>query len=164
MFNAAFDRLVSACAWLATAMLIAILLMYWIEIFSRYFMNSPTSWASDMTAFTLCAAIFLMMPEITRSGGHVAVTLLTDMLPGRSGVLARCAIACAGAFACAFAAWISFGANLEQYFGEIATVSTIAVPKYWISGFITFGLLVSGVEFLRQGLGVRAFSAASSIG
>lgn len=163
-FDAILHSVTRASAFLATLGLIAILLMYWIEIFSRYFLNSPTSWAGDMTAFTLCAAIFLMMPEITRTGGHVAVTLLTDLLPVRAGTAARRAIALTGAIVCAFAAYISLGANLNQYFGEIATVSTIAVPKWMISGFITYGLALSALEFLNQGLGRRGFAAVSSIG
>ncbi|MBM3606917.1 MAG: TRAP transporter small permease [Alphaproteobacteria bacterium] len=164
LFHDGLDRIITAGSWLATAALVGVLLMYWIEIFLRYFMNAPTSWASDFTAFTLCAAIFLMMPEITRTGGHVAVTLLTDLLPQGPAIFAKRLIALAGAFACLFAAYISLLSNISQFTGDISTVSTIAVPKWWISSFITFGLAVSALEFLRQGFGARQFSAATSIG
>ncbi len=158
------DGLISLSAQLATAALIAVLLMYWFEIFSRYFLNAPTAWASDMTAFTLCAAIFLMMPEITRTGGHVAVTLLTDLLPQASGAVVRRLIALTGACVCCVAAYISLESNISQFVDDITTVSTIAVPKWMISAFITYGLTLSAIEFLRQGLGARQFATASSIG
>lgn len=138
--------------------------MYSIEIFARYFLNAPTTWANDYIVFTLCAAIFLMMPEITRSGGHVAVTLLTDMLPEGSRNTARRIIAAAGVFVCAFAAYISLEANINQYVNDLQTVTTIQAPKWMITVFITYGLSVSALEFLRQALSSEPPASATSIG
>ena len=92
-YERALDAVIEASAIVATIGLGAIVVMYCIEIFSRYFLNAPTTWANDFIVFTLCAAIFVMMPEITRSGGHVAVTLLTDLMPEKFSP--RCA-PCAG--------------------------------------------------------------------
>ena len=138
--------------------------MYSIEIFSRYFLNAPTTWANDFIVFTLCASIFLMMPEITRSGGHVAVTLLTDLLPGGARNNARRVLAFAGFCVCAFAAYISWQANVNQYINDLQTVTTIQAPKWLITGFITYGLGVSALEFLRQSVSAEPPASATTIG
>lgn len=164
MFGRLLDLLIEASAIAATAGLAAIVVMYSIEIFSRYFLNAPTTWANDFIVFTLCASIFLMMPEITRSGGHVAVTLLTDLLPVRLRLAARRLLALIGCGVCLFAAYISLQANINQYVNDLQTVTTIQAPKWMVTVFITYGLLVSAMELLRQGLWVEPPASATSIG
>ena len=166
--HAWYDRvlniLVEISAIVATLGLAAIVVMYSIEIFSRYFLNAPTTWANDLIVFTLCASIFLMMPEITRSGGHVAVTLLTDSLPHEAQHTARRIITFFGFGVCLFAAYISLQANLEQYFEGLETVTTITTPKWLITMFITYGLFVSALEFLHQTLVGKPVASATVIG
>ena len=158
------EKLTAFSAVVATIGLGAIVVMYCIEIFSRYFLNAPTTWANDYIVFTLCASIFLMMPEITRNGGHVAVTLLTDMLPEGARNTARRILAFTGCLVCVFACYISLQANINQYVNDLQTVTTIQAPKWMITVFITFGLGVSALEFLRQALSSRPPASAASIG
>lgn len=163
-YGRSLDWLIEASAIVATIGLGGIVVMYCIEIFSRYFLNAPTTWANDYIVFTLCAAIFLMMPEITRSGGHVAVTLLTDMLPDRARQHARRILAFVGCGVCVVAAYISLQSNINQYVQDLQTVTTIQAPKWMITGFITYGLAVSALEFLRQALSAEPPASATSIG
>jgi C4-dicarboxylate transporter, DctQ subunit len=158
------DWLIETSAVLATIGLGAIVIMYSIEIFSRYFLNAPTTWANDFIVFTLCASIFLMMPEITRSGGHVAVTLFTDLLPEAARNTARRLLVFTGFGVCAFAAWISLEANLNQYINDLQTVTTIQAPKWMITMFVTYGLAVSALEFLRQAMSTAPPGSATAIG
>jgi C4-dicarboxylate transporter DctQ subunit len=163
-----YDRLLNGLiefsAIFATIGLAAIVIMYSIEIFSRYFLNAPTTWASDFIVFTLCASIFMMMPEITRSGGHVAVTLLTDLLPVGGRMTARRVIAFTGFCVCTFAAYISLQENIRQYVEGLTTITTITTPKWMITIFITYGLAVSALEFLRQTISAEPPSSAATIG
>ena len=50
------------------------------EVVSRYFFNAPTIWASPFASYGLCAAIFLAMPELTRTSSHIALNFLNDAL------------------------------------------------------------------------------------
>lgn len=163
-FNRILDGLIEGSAIAGTVGLAAIVVMYSVEIFSRYFLNAPTTWANDFIVFTLCAAIFLMMPEITRSGGHVAVTLLTDMLPAGARNSARRILAFTGSLVCFFATYISLQSNITQYVNDLQTVTTITAPKWAITGFITYGLFVSALEFLRQSISAEPPASATSIG
>lgn len=164
VFAKVLHGLIETSAILATIGLGAIVVMYSIEIFSRYFLNAPTTWANDFIVFTLCASIFLMMPEITRTGGHVAVTLVTDILPENARGNARRVLALIGFAVCLFAAWISLQANVRQYVSGLTTVTTITAPKWMITVFITYGLGVSALEFLRQAFTARPPSSATTIG
>lgn len=163
-YNRLLNLLIEISAIIATIGLGAIVVMYSIEIFSRYFLNAPTTWASDFIVFTLCASIFMMMPEITRSGGHVAVTLLTDLLPERGKLHVRRALAFAGFCVCLFAAYISLQENVRQYVDDLTTITTITAPKWMITVFITYGLGVSALEFLRQTISAEPPSSATVIG
>ena len=163
-YDRVLDMLIEFSATIATLGLAAIVVMYSIEIFSRYFLNAPTTWANDFIVFTLCASIFLMMPEITRSGGHVAVTLLTDSLPVAAQNGARRILTLFGSGVCLFAAYISLQANLEQYFQGLETVTTITTPKWLITMYITYGLFVSALEFLRQTIAGKPAASATLIG
>jgi len=163
-YDRALDGVIGLCAILATVGLGSIVVMYCIEIFARYFLNAPTIWANDFIVFVLCISIFLMMPEITRSGGHVAVTLLIDNLPRRAQPTARRIIAVVGAAVCLAAAYISLDSNVTQYTQDLRTVTTIAAPKWAITAFITFGLALSALAFLRQALAGEPPANAATIG
>ena len=50
------------------------------EVVARYFFNAPTIWASPFASYGLCAAIFLAMPELTRTSSHISLNFLDDAL------------------------------------------------------------------------------------
>lgn len=134
-----------ACGTTALALIVAI---YAYEVTMRYFFLAPTMWASDFVAFLLLVSVFLVMPWLTREGGHVAVTLVPDMLPETAGMLLLRAGFLAGAVACFWAGWISFQENLVLFERGTATLSTVRIPKWTLVVFITYGFMNSGIYFL----------------
>ena len=60
--------------------LAVIVVSFCYEVVSRYFFNAPTIWASPFASYGLCAAIFLAMPELTRTSSHIALNFLNDAL------------------------------------------------------------------------------------
>src|SRR5215213_5761786 len=68
----------------ATALLGAIFLTYCLEVVLRYVLNSPTSWSGEFISYGQCASVFLVMPILTKAGGHVAITIIIDQLPPRA--------------------------------------------------------------------------------
>jgi TRAP-type C4-dicarboxylate transport system permease small subunit len=120
-------------------------------------------WANAFVSYFLCAAIFLAVPELTRRRAHVAINLLLDRLsPARAAVLNRI-IRAAGAAACLLATWITANATLDQFFLGIDTISTYPVPKWCVSIFIPYGMLSSGLYFLRELLNDDAGGGTASI-
>jgi len=149
MLCALHDRVSSAAAALAAIGLILIVSFYVYEVITRYLFDSPTSWVSDFVSYLLCISVFLALPKVTRDRGHVAVTILVDILPDKVAGVIHSMISLIGFLCLGFAAWISYGENLRQFAKNIETLAIVAVPQWWISGFITFGLAFSAFYMLR---------------
>jgi TRAP-type C4-dicarboxylate transport system permease small subunit len=147
------DALTSASFATAACVLGGIAASFCYEVTARYFFSAPTSWANAFVSYLLCAAIFLAVPELTRRRAHVAINLLLDRLsPPNARALNRL-ISTAGAAACLLATWISANATLEQIGLGIETISAYPIPKWWVSIFIPYGMLSSGLYFMRHLLG-----------
>ncbi len=143
------DHLTLAAAVLAAIGLISIVTFYVYEVVTRYFFNSPTAWVSDFVSYFLCISVFLALPKVTKDKGHVAVTILVDIMPTKLAGYFHTAISLIG-FAClGFAAWISLQENVRQYTKSIDTLAIISIPQWWVSSFITFGLALSAIYMLR---------------
>jgi C4-dicarboxylate transporter DctQ subunit len=150
---------VTRISFAASAIILALIaISFSYEVVARYFFGAPTSWANAFVAYFLCASIFLAAPELTRRRVHVAVTILADRAsPGLRAALHRVILA-AGAGACLLATWITANATADQFAMGIDTISAYPVPKWLVSIFIPYGMLSSGLYFLRDltGDGFRA--------
>ena len=67
--------------YLGGATLCGIVVCFWIEVVARYFFNAPTLWSSSIVAYCLCLSASLAMPELARTRGHIAISVLQDSLP-----------------------------------------------------------------------------------
>src|SRR4029450_9794728 len=129
----------------ATVLLGIIFLTYCLEVVLRYLLNSPTSWSGELISYAQCASVFLVMPLLTKVGGHVAATV-SWFLYFISAVV------------CLMVAWFGLDENLRQYIDNVRLMRVHAVPQWWVSSFITYGFLMSAIHYLRQ-LDFRNFSA-----
>jgi len=144
------DRLTAAGFACAAGFVGIISVSFWYEVVSRYFFSSPTIWAYAVASYALCAMIFLAMPAMSKQGAHICVSYLVDKLPSeRRRNLAKLILLVAAlmCFACAF---IAAQETWRQYVQQIETISGFPVPKWWVSIFIPYGMLVSAFHFLRQ--------------
>ena len=142
------NKLTTLGVVIASGALMFIVIAYCYEVVARYFFDQPTLWASDLVAVLLFFSIFLMIPEVTRSGGHVSVTLLEDHLAERSNDRLSSVLTLISAATCFAVAWISGVENVRQYVYEITTISVYPLPKWILSSAVTYGFGLSGVQFL----------------
>lgn len=155
------DRLTQLGVQLAMIGLALIVASYIIEVVLRYGFDSPTRWSADLVSYLLLFITFMALPQVTNSGGHVAVTVLLERLsPSRQQVAAR-VIAVCGLIVCLFLTWISIGETLRQVNGNVLMMSANPIPKAWISVWIVYGLGSSAIYFLRSAIWPPA-SASSS--
>lgn len=136
----------------ASVALIAV--CFWYEVIARYFFNAPTPWAYDVASFALCPTIFLSVPEMARRNAHVTVSYLADTLPAQVRMPLSSAVLLAAAVICLVGAWITGAETWRQYLRGVETITAIPISKWWISIFIPYGLLNSGLHFLRQFAGI----------
>ena len=129
-----------------------IVFAYSYEVVSRYFFAAPTWWANEMVSYALCIGCFLMMPEVTRTNGHVAVTLIIDTMPRSQTIrLVRLIHLCAFA-TCAVVAWISLDENIRQVVEDVHLMKVRPIPQIYISAWMTYGFASSAVYFFRMAL------------
>ncbi len=145
----AHDGLTDVSFQFAKLCLAIIVFAYCYEVAARYLFNAPTWWADEAVSYSLCIGIFTMMPHVTREKGHVAVTLLVDLLSPARARLVYWFIYLLGFLACAAAAWISLDENIRQVVKEIQLMKVEPLPKYWISTWITYGFASSALYYLR---------------
>jgi C4-dicarboxylate transporter DctQ subunit len=142
------DALTWICFIVGATALGAIVVIYAFEVISRYAFGAPTMWASDFVSFLLLISVFFTAPWLTREGGHVAVTILPDMVPALRDFIVGVGFM-VSASVCLWAAWISFGESLYLFNRGTSTLTTIRIPKWILLAFITYGLLNTGLYFIR---------------
>ena len=106
-------------AVLASLALAAIVVSYSFEVVSRYVFSAPTWWSAELVSYLLCIMTFTMMPYVTATRGHVAVTILVDALPDTLRGGATRTLALIGALACA-AMTVQFNTVSRRGLGSIA--------------------------------------------
>jgi C4-dicarboxylate transporter, DctQ subunit len=132
--------------------LASILLLTLKEVAMRYFFNAPTTWANDVNQWFFALAIMLALPEITRTNGHIAISVLIDRLPHTKKNIACRVIAILSFLMCLAAFYISGVETLRQYQFGITTMWVSPIPKWWISSVIPFSFMLMALQFLRSGI------------
>lgn len=144
-----FDVLLLAGAGFAGLGLGLIVSAYTYEVIARYLFNAPTWWSSELVAYLLCIMTFTMMPYVTATRAHVAVTIFLDYLNPRNKAVAERMIWIAGFIACAAMTWFAGGETLRQFTRNIQMMAAQPIPKWWISVWIVLGFALSALAFLR---------------
>jgi len=144
------DALTQLGIVLSAVLLGLITAFYTLEVVLRYLFNAPTTWTDEAISYSLCMAVFLAMPHVTKIGGHVAVTIVVDKTTPRIARAVSWVIYLIAFVICAIGTWISLDENIRQYVQEVFLMRVHPIPKWWISSFITFGFAMSALHFLRK--------------
>lgn len=76
------STLENALAGVASIVLLVIMFTTAADVFLRYVMNQPLSWAFDlMTLYLILSVFFLSFSYTLRRGEHLAVTFFSDRMP-----------------------------------------------------------------------------------
>ncbi len=122
------------------------------EVIKRYFFNAPTNWSNDLNQWLFALTVMLVLPELARSNGNVAITIVIERLShGKGAVLLR-VIAFICSLICFLASYVTLMEAIRQYQSGISTLWINPIPKWWISAVIPFGFGLSALQFLRLGL------------
>ncbi len=78
-------------AWIVAFLVVPMLFVMIWEIVMRYFFNSPSQWAYEISLFIFGAYIVLGGAYTHLSGGHVNVDIIWGQLSPRGRAASRCA-------------------------------------------------------------------------
>lgn len=145
----AHDALTKFGFTLSKACLVVIVTTYTYETVARYFFASPSQWSNEIVGYALCVGLFLAMPDLTRRKGHIAITFVLEALPLAAARRLRQALHLVSGLVCLLVAWISLQENIRQVVNDVMMVQIEPIPKVWLSAWITYGFLNSGLHFLR---------------
>lgn len=132
--------------------LLAITMLYCMEIVLRYAFGSPTLWSRDTITYLLCGMLMLAAPQVARRNTHVAITIFVDSLPDRIRGAVESTLALSTAIISGGVAWITAQETIRLMTSNILTLGTIAIPKWWISAFIPIGFALVSLQFLSFAL------------
>ena len=79
----AWDSLLNGLAYFAGLLVVTVTFSVLYEIVARYFFNSPTIWAVDLTEYSLVYITFLGTPWVLRDHAHTRVELVVERLRPR---------------------------------------------------------------------------------
>lgn len=139
---------INRVAFFAGAAVIAsIAAVYCYEVGARYFFNAPTEWANAVGGFMLSIGTFLVIPEVTRRGTHVAVDVLLHELKGAVRRWLGVVLMLVSALLCGIACVVTALEAYRQMVEGINIMSTIIVPKWCLTVFMPFGFLGAAYYF-----------------
>src|SRR5215510_4014917 len=115
----AHDWLTHVSYVIATLLLGVIFIEYCAEVVLRYVLNAPTSWGLELVSYSQCISVFLVMPLITKTGGHIAITLLVERLPPRAAGILSWILYFVSAVICALGTWIAWDETFRQFVQDV---------------------------------------------
>lgn len=155
----AFDAVNRMCFLFGAALIASIAAIYCYEVGARYLFNAPTEWSGLVASLIFSVGTFLVIPEVTRRGSHVAVDILLHELRGPARKWLGRFLMAVSAGLCGVACAVTAVEAHRQIVEDISIMSTLIVPKWWVTVFMPFGFAGAAVYFLRaaarQGEGMQ---------
>ncbi|HZE60490.1 MAG TPA: TRAP transporter small permease [Burkholderiales bacterium] len=129
----------------ASALLLAMMLLTFVDVVARYLFNRPIRGAFELTELTLLVLIFAGLPLVSHGDEHVTMDFIDRMLPPRAvAVLIRAVHAIVAAIFF-FLTWqMIIKANRIGGYGDTTDVLRIPVGPfvYFMAGMILLTALV----------------------
>ena len=112
----AIDRISETCG-LAVAVLMPVMVcVLFTEVFSRYVLRNPTSWAQESAIFMFAGIGLLAGADVMRKKAHISVDVLYVLMPRRARIVVDLMVGLV----------IFFFLGLVIYYGGKATVDAFA--------------------------------------
>ncbi|MCX7961843.1 MAG: TRAP transporter small permease [Burkholderiales bacterium] len=140
----------------ASAILVAMMLLTFVDVVARYLFNSPLRGGFEVTELLLLVLIFAGLPLASRADEHVTMDFIDRLLPGRGRALVARAVqaACAAVmFFLAWQMWIKAG-KIAGY-GDTTDVLRIRIAPfaYFMAAMIFLAGLVHLYKVFAPGTG-----------
>ncbi|KMK64845.1 TRAP transporter large permease subunit [Puniceibacterium sp. IMCC21224] len=135
------DRITEATGVLSALALLVMTCIVCFEIFSRYVLNEPTYWGSDIATYLLVGMTFLGLAKAQRSGDHVQVELLITNINGESRRGLEHLTNWLGLTFVLFTGWQMAAFNWSEYVNGTRDWGLLGTPQWIPELFVTLGYI-----------------------
>ncbi|MDP3883493.1 TRAP transporter small permease [Hydrogenophaga sp.] len=140
LYVAAMDRLYLACIWAAGVAIVCMSLIIPWGVFTRYVLGTGSQWPEPIAILLMMVFTFIGAAAAYRANAHIAVTMLTDVLPPPLRALSAWFVDGCMAAACAFVTW--YGTRLS-----LGTMGQSISELPWLPVGVTYAALPLGSLF-----------------
>lgn len=127
------DRVYVACVWAAGAAITLMCVIIPWGVFTRYLLGTGSSWPEPIAILLMMVFTFIGAAAAYRANAHIAVTMLTDVLPRPLQVAAEIAVDLLMVVACGFVAWYGGRLALETMGQSVAELPWLPVGVTYAS-------------------------------
>ena len=121
------DALYLAAIWVAGAAIFVMSLIIPWGVFTRYVLGTGSQWPEPIAILLMMVFTFIGAACAYRAGGHIAVTLLTEQLPGVLQRLMGWVVDALMALAAGFVAWYGMRLSVATWGQSISELSWLPV-------------------------------------
>jgi TRAP-type C4-dicarboxylate transport system permease small subunit len=133
----AMDRLYTACIWFAGAAIICMSLIIPWGVFTRYVLGTGSQWPEPIAILLMVVFTFIGAAATYRSGGDIAVAMLTDRLSGVPRSVLAVVVNLTMAVICLFVVW--YGTKLS-----LGTMGQTISELPWLPVGVTYAPIPIG--------------------
>ncbi|CAM4025817.1 TRAP transporter large permease subunit [Bordetella tumulicola] len=144
----AMAALSRASGTVATVALILMAFSMCYEIFSRYVLNSPTAWATEISGYLLVATVFFGLAAAQASNSHVQVELWVDRLSATARLQVELLCQWLALLFCVVLAWQMASFNAREYVNDTRDWGLLSTPQWIPELAVSLGLLTFCMSIL----------------
>jgi TRAP-type C4-dicarboxylate transport system permease small subunit len=134
--------------WLAFALFWALAFIVFLQFFTRYILNDSLAWTEEIARYGLMALAFIGAGMVTRRNSHIAVVLLTELLPSLPARILRAVV---DLITLSFMALLAYFSVLIVERMQFQRMTVIDLPMSLVYGAISVGCFLM---LFRQALRV----------
>jgi TRAP-type C4-dicarboxylate transport system permease small subunit len=131
------DRFYLASVWAAGAAITVMCVIIPWGVFTRYVLGTGSQWPEPIAILLMMVFTFIGAAAAYRANAHIAVTMLTDVLPASLQSLAAWLVDLLMLLACGFVAWYGTRLCIETWGNSVAELP-------WLSVGVTYASLPIG--------------------
>ena len=145
-FARAVNRLSDICAVIAAILLASSVLVVCYMIVNRT-LGYSSYWELEASIYLMVGATFLASPYTLRTGGHVAVDLVPDLLPGalRRGFLFVLKVI--GLLVCVYLAWEGLRLTHEAFVADERSISMWRPVRWPMFAMMPIGMGLTALQY-----------------
>lgn len=148
-----FEKILKALVITANGLM---LLLVFGQVITRYCFSYTPEWGEELSRYLFVWVVFLSMPLVAKSGGHMAIETITSRLHGNTLRLFRLL---AHIFTAVFLAAMVYNGYMLCDRASFQTSPAMQVPMSWVYSVIPFGCAVMLLYTLQSFIQLLRVSA-----